>query len=261
MPTNYKRKAPGVQAGNYKRQKVRQGFVRRFAAAGAQPYRPQVYGRTSAPEIKGMDTSISVAGPVVATTNTNADAIVLNLVQQGSGSWNRVGRKIRMKSLRLRGVAGYRFEEQAVSGNIDASTMRMVVVYDHQPNGATIPTFDTVFGLTDQTGAETSSVNAPVRYDNMSRFKVLKDKTFQAKPGVISTFGGTNDAVENQYPFDEYMDLKGLETVFSGQSNPMTIADLGTGALYVYFRATNSSADVTDWRVIGTPFARLRYFD
>jgi len=55
-------------------------------------------------EIKGMDTELAIAGPVLATTATNGDCFVLNLVQQGAGSWNRVGRKIRMKSLRLKGL-------------------------------------------------------------------------------------------------------------------------------------------------------------
>jgi len=53
-------------------------------------------------EVKGMDTDISL-NPMISTTNSNASSFVLNLVQSGAASWNRVGRKTHIKSLRLIG--------------------------------------------------------------------------------------------------------------------------------------------------------------
>ena len=55
-------------------------------------------------EMKGMDTDISYVS-VIGSTNTNAGIYVLNLVQQGNGSWNRVGRKTHSSSVRLRGMS------------------------------------------------------------------------------------------------------------------------------------------------------------
>ena len=54
------------------------------------------------------------------------------------------------------------------------------------------------------------------------------------------------------------MKLKDLESVYSGQSNPMTIADISTGALYLVMRSqyTGVASSVT---VDG--IARLRYKD
>lgn len=261
MPYNYKRKAPGVSnAGAYKRQKLRQGFVRRLAAAGvnAQPYRPVVYGRPSAPEIKGMDTALTIAGPVGTATNTNTDCIVLNLVQQGAGSWNRIGRKIMMKSLRLKGQINVSIAPNAVTLDRFGATVRMVVVYDKQPSGNAIPNFDTVFGGTDQSGTESSTILDNLKYDNMSRFRVLRDYVKEVNPSVVPTGGSTNLEVK-VVDFDEYVKLPMLETVFSGQSNPMTIADISTGAVYVYFRS--SIATSTTVQVSALSKARLRYMD
>ena len=73
----------------------------RMAARRAEPAR--FIRPARAGETKGMDTDIST-GAIVSTTNTNANIGVLNLVQQGAGAWNRVGRKIHAKSIRIKGV-------------------------------------------------------------------------------------------------------------------------------------------------------------
>lgn len=211
-------------------------------------------------EKKGMDTSLSV-GSVVATTNTNDDAVVLNLVQQGVGSWARIGRKVNLQSVRLRGIARFTSAPAVTSGDLNTNALRMVVVWDKQPSGAAIPTFDTIFGLTAQDGTESTTYLAPVKYDNMDRFSVLRDCTYTFSPQVWNNEGGASDASRQDVHFDEYIKLGGREVVFLGQSAPMTIADISTGALYVYFRA---EADVTGISQIGIDadsFARLRYTD
>jgi len=102
----------------------------------------------NASEKKGVDTSIALT-PVIATTNTNASSFVLNLIQAGNGSWNRVGRKVHLKSLRLRGHLRWLYGNNAGTNNLDANAVRMVVVWDKQPSGGAIPTFDAIFGKTD----------------------------------------------------------------------------------------------------------------
>lgn len=210
-------------------------------------------------EKKGMDTALTLS-PVTDTTNTNASSFVLNLVQQGAGSWNRIGRKINLQSVRLRGVATFAFQVQAVTGQLFANTLRMVVVWDKQPSGAAIPTFDTIFGKTDQSGTESTTFLDPVRYDNMDRFVILRDVVKDAQSEATSDAGTTLVSQVN-CSFDEYVKLGSREVVFSGQSNPMTIADISSGALYVYFRAETNSILTTQVSIDATSFARLRYTD
>lgn len=214
-----------------------------------------------------MDTEIALS-TVLSTTTTNADAFVLNLIQAGTGSWNRVGRKVHLQSVRLRGIATFAYgtTNDATSQGMDGNLMRMVVVWDKQPSSGVIPTFDTIFGRTTAFGTEACQILDPIRYDNMDRFTVLRDKVLDYQPGAgLNPPTGIQAIVYAPYAFDEYIRLPNLETVFSGQSVPMTLADISTGALYVYFRAlVNGSSSASDFghcEIDASSFARLRYTD
>lgn len=210
-------------------------------------YIPKVY--KSSGELKGIDTSIS--GTVINTTNTNGSAFVLNLVQQGASSWNRVGRKTHGKYLVIKGDALHSYA--LAGGFIRGDSLRMVVVHDKQPSGGAVPTWDTIFGKTDQTGSETSSVFDARRYDNMNRFNVLLDKEIY---GNVEAVPATGDIVVERYNINEYVKLKNIETVYSGQSSPLTIADISSGAIYIFFRSR-----AVGWDIDTGSSVRYRYTD
>lgn len=241
----------------------RKGYQR--ARIGGARARRQLY-RPAAPmvlkssaEVKGLDTSLA-ATAVVSTTNTNDFVIPVNLVVPGNGSFNRVGRKIHMRSLRLYGTASVVIGARATTGDIGGNTLRMIVVYDKQPSGV-LPTFADIFGTTSQAGTETSDWNDPLRYDNTSRFRVLRDKKMTANPRFFNAAGGTLDTQILRIQFDEYLKLNNSATVYSGQSDPCTIADISSGALYVIFRAEVNTAGTDVINVSTTSHARLRYTD
>jgi len=208
-------------------------------------------------EVKGVDVALTQAAPIIITTTTNANATLLNAIAPGSGSFNRIGRKAHLKSLRLKGACVLASTPSA-AGVVTGNMLRMVVVWDQQPSSGTIPTWDVIFGLTDQAGTESSTVLAPLRYDNMDRFTVLRDSMveFETQPaGVVST--GT---VTQYKHFDEFIPLKGREVVYSGQSATCTLADISTGGLYIYFRAQVNDA-TSALSIDADSFARLRYTD
>lgn len=239
-----------------KRIRITPESVQRAKAAAA------VRAAAAAPrlEVKGVDTKIGTdpAG-VVSTTNTNADITVLNLVQQGAGSWNRVGRKVFPKSIRIKGTVVFHSKIDPTlieRGNV----LRCVLVWDKQPSGASIPTFDKIFGITEQNGTESSTVMAPVKYDNMDRFTILKEWQISSQPGASST-GAAGAGTANVLHFDEFYRFKGKrETVYQGQSNPMTIADISTGAIYLVLRAEYQLPECNVW-IDPSTFARFRYTD
>jgi len=208
-------------------------------------------------EKKGMDTVIAQSA-IADTTNSNANITVLNLIQQGAGSWNRIGRKVNLKSIRVKGFFTWLYDEEAVTGNVSGNWVRMVLVWDKQPSGAAIPTWDTIFGCTEQNGTESSYTLSQPKYDNMDRFQVLRDVVTEFKPQLYLAGGSTNTRSEI-CPFDEFVDLKGREVVFLGQSNPMTIADISTGALYLIFRTGAAVGSTNQINVSCQP--RLRYTD
>lgn len=207
-------------------------------------------------DMGGMDTSLALT-PVIATTNTNASSFVMNLIQQGTGSWNRIGRKVEHQSLRLRFAVRHQYQVDAGSSVI-GNRLRMVLVWDKSPNGAAIPTYDTVFGLTDQTGAEATTLLSPIKYDNMGRFSILRDCVLNAKIEAASGTVALPLVTVNYYEVDEFVKLHGKETTYASTANPLTIADISTGALLVYFRAELNTAE-NFWTVNADAFGRLRY--
>lgn len=242
---NMKRSAPTYTAGKKSRSTAPK-YTKSYPA-------PQ----QAKPEKKGVDFDISNAA-IVDTTNTNDDIAVMNLIQSGNGSWNRIGRKVKLDSIRLKGVAECIIGLDG-SNHLYGSALRMLLVWDKQPSSGTIPTFDDIFGITEQDGTESSTVMAPPRYDNMDRFRVLMDKTLHANPDVYNAgAGGDNYFVT---PFDYYVKLRGCESNYSGQSQPMTIADISSGALYLVYRATENTAGSKAWQVQSSSVARLRYTD
>lgn len=63
-------------------------------------------------------------------------------------------------------------------------------------------------------------------------------------------------------PVDEFIDLKSRTSIYSGDSDPVTIADISSGALYLYARAVYSTAaNPTDkWAIESPDFVcRLRF--
>lgn len=212
----------------------------------------------SSGELKGVDTAIGLS-PILSTTNTNGSMFTLNLVVPGSGSYNRVGRKIRMASVRLNGLFRMTYAGEAVTNNIAGNQIRMLLVFDRQPSGV-LPTFDSMFGLTTQDGTESSTYMAPLRYDNTDRFRVLRDVRVCANIDAVNSTTGSVNSITHVVKFDEYIKLGGLETVYSGQSSPQTIADLSSGALYVIFRCDLNAATFVA-SVDTDSYARLRYYD
>lgn len=232
-------------------QKYRKGNVKR------RRYSTKTTRKINYPvgEKKGVDISLGIS-PILATTNTNGSSVVLNLIAPGNGSYNRVGRKIKITSVRLRGIIEVTLIPDVTTALMNGVTVRMVVVYDKQPSGV-LPTFDQIFGLTDQTGTEATTYLDPIRYDNMDRFQVLRDSLYTANPQAASDDGTTN-AKTYDLPFDEYIKV-GRSTNYGGQSSPCTIADISSGGLYVYFRTDNEATSVSSVKTLS--YARLRYFD
>jgi len=207
-------------------------------------------------EMKGMDTDLSMTS-IVGSTNSNANILVLNLIQQGNGSWNRVGRKTHLNSVRVKGAVTFTTQPILATGVANAPSVRWCLVWDKQPSGNAIPSFDTIFGITAQDGTESCpDVTCPLKYDNMDRFVLIKDSYLTA-PCNPSFSIGSGPSISVNVGVDEYIKLNNLESVYSGQSNPMTIADISTGALYFVVRSQLVIASSITIDAV----ARVRYKD
>lgn len=204
-------------------------------------------GRSMYPEKKGLDSAYFVG--VDNTFNDNSNIFPVNLIRAGTGSMNRIGRKVTNKSLRITGTINHRTVDGAI---VAGDVYRISIVYDSQPSAsATVPSYDIIFKSTDQTGAELTDFNSTPAYDSMSRFKVLREITRVINPAVNENQGG------HHYEYiDEYIKLNLPDTVYSGDSSPMTISDINSGAIYLIVRRLTDQGTATF-----SCTTRLRYTD
>lgn len=210
---------------------------------------------------KGVDTVIlPTSSPVITSMNNNDNVIPLNLIQAGTGSWNRIGRIINMKSLRLRIKAICRYT--ATSASL-ARQLRILVLYDRQPNG-NLPIKSEVVQYKTQAGTETGTWNGFLSYDNMQRFRILRDETISFDYPASRLFNDTGVPSAPQVTIekvaDMYIKLPNLVTNYKSETSPATISDISTGALYLIM-LTDSNIDDAPSILVEESYARLRYID
>jgi hypothetical protein len=230
----------------------------RMLGPGAAP----VANYRSSGELKCCDYPLTMSGTaVLATTNSNVDLIAVNLIAPGAGSFNRIGRKINLKSLELRMYPLHTYTGETTTEDQTGNVFRLVVVWDKQPNGST-PTWDAIFGRTNQAGTETSNFGDPLKPDNENRFVILKDKQYSHKIlGSVLT-GGTTNLIENSTVIRQYVSFNtNFQTNFSGNTAPCSIADISSGALYVGYRTLYAVTGKNYMSVGADSIARLKYVD
>jgi len=192
------------------------------------------------------------------TLNDSPTLQNLVTVQQGAGICNRIGNKIALKSLRYHCSI---FPTLNNGPQTIPYQSRFMIIYDRQPNG-TYPTLtdilgDITVGNTIVQGDYISSINP----NNFDRFIVLCDKMISIGQ-VFSTAGGPlgiGQTTESSMGIDGFIKLKGLETVFKSSTNGSPIADIATGALYLFTQAETMPTGGEDW-CLDSKF-RLRYYD
>jgi len=144
------------------------------------------YGRYSAGptgqvEKKFLDSIWS--GTMNAAASVDLDA---NLIGQGAGQSQRVGRKCIIKSIHLRGVVAMDPGADAAAADI----AYLYIILDTQCNGAN-PAVTDIF-------TDVNLEEAMINMANSNRFKVLKRMTFelQATAGVTTAYNQTVREVE-----------------------------------------------------------------
>lgn len=221
--------------------------VKRSRTLGASSGR-SIYRQPKA-ELKVFDVaefSSAFRTPLAATSLSP----LLNVPVSGSDVFNRVGRKIYMKSLQIKGLIFNNNTSIQDSG-------RMLLIFDSQPNAAA-PTVQNLLSNFDGVGA--TNGNSMINLNNRQRFLVLRDHQIifpgvNNAAGVLTNVGPVLDTGKYQYEINWFVKLKGLETIFN-QINGGTIADIASGSLYLIFVSTTQDAG---YNFKGN--TRLRYYD
>lgn len=200
--------------------------------------------------------AVDIPSTTTNFVNTGAVFVVLNPVQQGSAYYNRIGSRIELSSLHLRGI----IDPNADKANVVPFDIgRIIIFYDRQTNGA-LPTQTALLQTVSQTGAATNVGLSEINLDNRDRFLVIRDyQVFfpETDNTGISRYVNTQSKEgNNEYSINMHIKLKGLQTMYKSSSNPITAGDIATGGLFIGFISHATTADrACTWT------ARLRYKD
>lgn len=207
---------------------------------------------------------VNPAGSNYAGT-TGQPGMLLNNITQGADARQRIGRKIQIKSIRVRVSARINDDfitQVPVTNNVlvqydtkslsyaKGQSARLVLVWDKQPNGS-IATSSMVFKA--QNGK--LGTDAMMNLDYRDRFVILADET-----RALAPFG------TGCVHFDIYKECD-LTTIFSSTVADQQISSIQSGALYAFFLG-----DVETVTPVLTPpientirseynMCRLRYLD
>lgn len=202
------------------------------------------YSGTGSGERKVID----VLQTAFAPETTGTQLLLLNGCQVGTQNYNRIGRKIRMRSIAIRG------QIQPTDTTIAATMCRMIIVYDRQTNGAA-PTYANIMQSQDITGTTASTAFSMVNLDNRDRFVIVRDKFYGFGAIDSTATQALSSASPGIYPINEYVKCK-FETIFNTGSAG-TVGDISSGSLYLFWVASNASAA----GVQATVSTRLRFDD
>lgn len=200
------------------------------------------------PEKKSVDVPATLSNFTSTGTFT-----LLNGIVPGAAGYQRVGRKISMKSVSIRGMV-YWSQAGATPGN---DYLRCILFYDRQPNGAA-PSVADLLTDTDNAGGTTSTSIADINISNADRFKILRDWYWDI-PGPATGSPNYGDALSTQREVvvKDFVPLKGMEVHFNA-GTAGTIGDITTGSLYLLTIGLRSAADY-QWAFRFK--ARVRYLD
>jgi len=252
-----KQASGGKQVSKHKRQAT--GAYVPVRATAKSPYVQTMVPRGSLPasftptgaEIKAVDIAGAVypfRGPATAT-----NLILLNGIQTGTAFYNRIGSRVEMKNLQIKGNV------EAGANNNDGALLRFLIIYDRQPTGA-LPTVADILQDRSQAGTSNTTGSSSINLDNRDRFSIIRDMCFESPvttiTGGTASFTTSMSGNSRDLAINEFIKLKGLGTHFKSTANPATISDIATGALYAMF-VTNGNDSAWDFAGV----FRLRFED
>ncbi len=194
----------------------------------------------TAPVEKKFHEVVYTADPVTSTfaTLTHAGGQSLNLIAQGITESTRVGRKICIHTVSMKGAMN-----QANGTTVNpAEAVRLFLIHDTQPNGADGPIADIMEG---------TGIHSFRNLANESRFRILWSKKFHFRPGLSGN--GTTHAFPNSVIHFGFH--KKVEIPIQYDSTAGAITEVQTNNLQLIGVNDNNTTCTLDGTI------RLRYVD
>lgn len=184
-------------------------------------------------EMKYFDTQVDSDAIVSAATWANAEMdpatfLTLCVPVKGTGISNRVGRRIKVSKIKIRGSVTCDSQLNRILP-LEEFILRIAVVQDTQTNAAQLNAEDVYDG-----GATPMlAVAAYQSLDNLGRFKVLRN-SYEKLEQPAMTWDGTNElmnAINHTFKFN--INFKNPVEVHFNETNGGTIADIVDNSFHV----------------------------
>jgi len=118
--------------------------------------------------------NVAYVTPTVAGLGLATGYTCLNCVEQGNGVSQRIGNKIVITSIRLRGT----ITPSKTADTTDYGFVRVLMVYDKQTNGAA-PLIGDIISNISTSGSFATAFNSGIKITNRNRFVMLRDQIFE----------------------------------------------------------------------------------
>lgn len=241
---------PPRQYKAYGTKSTRQKYL---AAQRAKRYRSNLRYAAPSPssalvssgEMKYFDTEKSNTAIAQVTTSwagTEQDPATFNTLVvpvKGSSIDERVGRRIKVHSIKIRGFI--RVDAQSAQSTADGSSyIRVILFQDEQTNGAQVQGETLMQDSASSAGTITSFQNLGA----LGRFRVLKDKVFTVSDlNLANNTGTTGGLVQagKKIPFKMFVKFAVPVVVNFNATNGGTVADITDNSFHV-LAATDSNA-------------------
>ena len=188
--------------------------------------------------------------PATYQVNTTGSITLLAVPIVGADYNARVGRKIVLKSLYIRGRVYLEWDTTLAVVSCLGQQARMIIVVDNQPNGAAPAITDIL---------NTAEPSSQLNLNNRDRFRILCDKEYFFDPVALSTTANQSVAAMNRtgYNIKVYKRLN-QEMIFNSV-NGGTVADIASGALYMVWLGSIAAGTNVDTNAFVS--TRVRYAD
>jgi hypothetical protein len=170
---------------------------------------------TGATVALAMGNDVAVATTPFAPNNA-ASLGCINQVPLGNSSITRVGRRLNITAVALRGQIYAGSTSPAVKGTV-------LLIWDRHPNkAAALPAWNTILNA--------QTPDALTNKDYAPRFKILRRWDFAA---VGSGSSGANQTSAGQFVIDEFVKLKNKVTIWDAADTTGVVTNMLEGGLYL----------------------------
>lgn len=163
---------------------------------------------------------------------------LINGLQRGTDVYQRVGRRIKIVSINIRGLF-FVLQDGAVP-SIDY--LRMMLVYDREPNGS-LPNLNEILQDTSEANATSTNSISHMNLVNSDRFAIIKDWSIAIPAKAASgTSAPSQSLLDNGFAAINWNKKVNLDVKYnSGTVGDVT--DITTGSLFLVFVGLETTAN------------------